>query len=67
MFIECSAVAKKWRQDGPYLFQVPYSMNTRNNLKEALKIKEEFSDKDLVGTLQSMKRMAYHYLTIVRC
>ena len=56
MFIECSAVAKKWRQDGPYLFQVPYSMNTRQNLKEALEIKEEFSDKDLVGTLQSMQR-----------
>ena len=56
MFIECSAVAKKWRQDGPYLFQVPYSMNTRQNLREALEIKEEFSDKDLVGTLQSMQR-----------
>ena len=56
MFIECSAVAKKWRQDGPYLFQIPFSMNTRKNLKEALEIKEEFSDEDLVGTLQSMQR-----------
>ena len=56
MFIECSAVAKKWRQDGPYLFQVPSSMNTRKNLKEALEIKEEFSNEELVDALQSMQR-----------
>ena len=55
MFIECSAVAKKWRQDGPYLFQVPYSLNTCKYLKEALEIKEEFSDEDLVGALQSIR------------
>ena len=55
MFIECSAVAKKWRHDGPYLFQVPYSMNTCKNLKEILEIKEEFSDEDLVGALQSIR------------
>ena len=56
MFIECSAVAKKWRQDGPYLFQVPSSINTRKNLKEALEIKEEFSDEELIDALQSIQR-----------
>ena len=56
MFIECSAVAKKWRQDGPYLFQVPSSINTHKNLKEALEIKEEFSDEELIDALQSIQR-----------
>ena len=55
-FINCSAVAKAWKRDGPYLFKVPISLFTRKHLQEKLGIKEKFTDEELVHTLQCLKR-----------
>ena len=55
-FINCSAVAKAWKRDGPYLFKVPVSLITRKHLQEKLGIKEKFTDEELVHTLQCLKR-----------
>ena len=56
MFVETSAVAIDWSKDGPYLFKVPNSMVHRKRLQKALDIKKKFSDDDLVGALQYLKR-----------
>ena len=55
-FINCSAVAKAWKHDGPYLFKVPVSLITRKHLQKKLGIKEKFTDEELVHTLQCLKR-----------
>ena len=55
-FIECRAVARDWKHDGPYLFNIPTSMDTCRKLQEALEIKEKFSTEDLVSALQCLKR-----------
>ena len=55
-FIECSIVAKEWKQDGPYLFKIPRSIVTRTHLLKALQIKESFTIEDFANTLQCLKR-----------
>ena len=55
-FVDCSAVAKVWTREGPYLYRVPNSLSTRRHLQRALNIKEEFKDEDLVQVLQYLKR-----------
>ena len=55
-FVQCSAIAKAWTREGPYLYKVPNSLNTRRHLQKALKIKEVFTDENLVQALQYLKR-----------
>ena len=54
-FVECEVVAKKWRLNGPHLFKVPSSLETRKNLTAALGIREEFEVEDMVNALQHLK------------
>ena len=55
-FIECSIVAKDWKQDGPYLFKIPRSIVTRTHLQKVLQIKKRFSIEDFANALQCLKR-----------
>ena len=54
-FVECEVVAKKWHLDGPHLFKVPSSLETRKNLTAALGIREEFKVEDMVMALHHLK------------
>ena len=55
MFVKCEAVAKRWHHNGPHLFKVPSSLETRKNLTAALGIREEFEVEDMVMALQHLK------------
>ena len=55
MFVNCEAVAKRWHLNGPHLFKVPSSLETRKNLTAALGIREEFEVEDMVMALHHLK------------
>ena len=54
MFIHCDKVAQEWKlKEGPYLYQVPDSLD-KENLLRALDIKKEFAPEDLINALQQL-------------
>ena len=54
-FVEIQAVAGGWKLEGPYLYPVPSSLDLRKNLVASLRIKDNFSQEDIIGVLRHMK------------
>ena len=51
-FVSPDKIAKSWDRKGPYLYSIPYLLESKRSLLRVMEFKDAFSCKDLVGALE---------------